>query len=62
MKVKYYLTMSGRSPVEELLADLSQELKTDYLDAIILLEEGQSLSMPSRKRLRSFRRKKLMWF
>jgi hypothetical protein len=45
-KVKYFLTSSGRSPVEEFLAGLSQDTKSDYLDALILLEEGQNLSCP----------------
>lgn len=53
MKVKYFLTSSGRSPVEEFLAGLSQEAKSDYLDAVILLEEGQNLSMPLSRNLSS---------
>ncbi len=43
MKVKFYLSFSGRSPVEEFLADLSQEMRTDFVDALVLLEEGQIL-------------------
>ncbi len=53
MKVKYYFTSSGRSPVEELLRELSQELKDDFLDAIILLEQGENLSMPFSRNLSS---------
>ncbi len=53
MKVKYYLTMSGRSPVEEFLSEISTEIKNDYLDALILLEEGQILSMPLSRNLSS---------
>lgn len=53
MKVKYYLTGSGRSPVEEFLAEFSQDLKIEFLDAIILLEEGKNLSMPISRNLSS---------
>jgi len=53
MKVKYYLTLSGRSPVEEFLNDLSHELRSDYLDAILLLEAGETLSMPISRNLSS---------
>ena len=34
MKVKYYLTNSGRSPIEEFLMDQSKDIKSDYLDAM----------------------------
>ncbi len=53
MKVKYYLTFSGRSPVEDFLKDLSKEMRADFLDAIVLLEEGQSLSLPLSRNLAS---------
>lgn len=53
MKVKYYLTSSGRSPVEEFLVEQSQEIRSDYLDTIILLEEGQGLTMPLSRNLSS---------
>jgi phage-related protein len=53
MKVKYYLSFSGRSPVEEFLADLSQEMRANFLDALVLLEDGQNLSMPLSRNLSS---------
>ena len=53
MKVKYYLTSSGRSPVEGFLVGLSQDMKSDFLDAIVLLEQGQNLSMPISRNLSS---------
>lgn len=53
MKVKFYLSGSGRSPVEEFLADLSQDLKSEFVDAVILLEQGQNLSMPLSRNLSS---------
>ena len=51
--VKFYLSFSGRSPVEEFLTELSQEMRTDFMDAVLLLEEGQSLSMPLSRNLSS---------
>lgn len=53
MKVRYYLTSSNRSPVEEFLDGLSQDIKSDFLDAILLLEEGQHLLMPLSRNLSS---------
>lgn len=46
MKIKFYLTSSGRSPVQEFLEDVSQELRQDFFDAVSLLAQGQNLSMP----------------
>jgi phage-related protein len=51
MKVKFYLKTSGRSPVEEFLADCSQELRADFFDAVSLLAAGQTLSMPLSRNL-----------
>ncbi len=53
MKVKFYFSFSGRSPVEEFLADLSREMRVGFVDALVLLEEGQSLSMPLSRNLSS---------
>ncbi|PIS10676.1 MAG: hypothetical protein COT73_08085 [Bdellovibrio sp. CG10_big_fil_rev_8_21_14_0_10_47_8] len=53
VKVKFYLSNSGRSPVEEFLTELHKDLKADFLDAIILLEQGQNLSMPLSRNLSS---------
>ena len=53
MKVKFYITSSGRSPVEDFLELLSVELKGEFLDAVLLLEEGKSLSMPLNRNLSS---------
>jgi len=46
VKVKFYLTSSDRSPVEEFLSSQSTELKADFFDALNLLADGQMLSMP----------------
>ena len=56
MKVKFYLSGSGRSPVEEFLGELSPELRANFLDAAILLEQGQILSMPLSRNLSSIAR------
>ncbi len=53
VKVKFYLTISDRSPIEEFLSDLSQDLKSDFLDAVVLLEQGQILSLPLSRNLSS---------
>ena len=39
--------------MEEFLRDLSKEMRVDFLDAIVLLEEGQSLSLPLSRNLAS---------
>jgi len=53
VKVKFYLTSSGRSPVREFLSELSTEIKTELQDAGLLLEEGISLSIPLSRNLSS---------
>lgn len=51
MKVKYYLTSSGRSPVEDFLKDQSYEIRSDFIDAVNLLVSGKKLSMPQSRNL-----------
>mgnify|MGYP003898378249 CR=1 FL=1 len=51
MKVRYYQTSSGRSPVEEFLLNLHQPTRLEITDAIILLEAGHNLSMPLSRNL-----------
>ncbi len=46
MVVRFYITSSGRSPVEEFLQGASQEARCDFFDAVSLLSAGQILSMP----------------
>jgi hypothetical protein len=43
MRVKFYLTGSGRSPVEEFLHGCSADLKSDFFDAVNLLNDGHVL-------------------
>jgi phage-related protein len=55
MKVKYYLTSSGRSPVEEFVLSLPNETRLEFADAIVLLENGQKLELPLSRNLSSIR-------
>ena len=51
MKVKFYLAGSGRSPVEEFLEECSEDIRSDFLDALSLLNKGEALAMPLSKNL-----------
>jgi len=53
VKVKFYLTSSGRSPIEEFLKEQSAEMRSDFVDAIQLLTDGHTLSMPLDRNLSS---------
>ena len=53
VKVKFYLTGSGRSPVEDFLEECSEGLRGDFLDAVSLLSKGESLAMPLSRNLSS---------
>ncbi len=53
MRVKFYLTGSGRSPIEEFLSELSGELKADFFDAVVKLTHGEVLAMPLSRNLSS---------
>ncbi len=55
MKIKYYLTSGGRSPVEEFLLALPEETRLEIADAMVLLESGQRLEMPLSRNLSSIR-------
>jgi phage-related protein len=46
MEVRHYQTSSGRDVIAEFLRDCSQDIRSDYLDAISLLEKGEILKMP----------------
>lgn len=46
MKVRFYLTAGGRSPVEEFIAAQPESIRLELLDAISLLSEGRVLGMP----------------
>lgn len=51
MRVNFYLTSSGRSPVEEFLRDQSLEIRTAVVDTVNLLASGAVLSMPQSRNL-----------
>jgi len=51
MHVKFYLTSSGRRPVEEFLSELSEEAKGEFFDAVLKLAAGENLSMPLSRNL-----------
>lgn len=53
MKVRFYLSASGRSPVEEFIADASLDIRQKFLDAVNLLAQGKTLAMPLSRNLSS---------
>ena len=53
MRIKFYLTGSGRSPIEEFVRELSEELRGEFFDAVSLLTTGQVLAMPLSRNLSS---------
>jgi len=55
MKVCFYKTSSGRSPVEDFLLDLPEATRLEVLDAVVLLETGKNLGMPLSRNLASIR-------
>ncbi len=55
MKIKFYLTSGGRSPVEEFLLTLPDETRLEIADAMLLLESGQNLEMPLSRNLSNIR-------
>ncbi len=55
MKIKYYQTPGGRSPVEEFLLALPEEARLEIADAMVLLESGQRLEMPLSRNLSGIR-------
>lgn len=51
VKIRFYLKGSGRSPVEEFLAECSEDIKSDFVDAVSLLAAGENLQMPLSRNL-----------
>lgn len=51
MKIRYYQTATGHSPIEDFLSTLSIEVKEDYFDAEDRLAQGENLTMPLSKPL-----------
>lgn len=55
MKVKFYQTSSGRSPIDEFLHSVPSSTRGEVFDAISLLEAGKSLGMPVSRNLSTVR-------
>jgi phage-related protein len=55
MKIRYYQTLGGRSPVEDFLLGLPEATRLEVADAILLLESGQALEMPLSRNLAGIR-------
>lgn len=51
MKVKFYLQVSGRNPVEEFLNEQAEDIRSDFVSAVNLLISGQVLAMPLSRNL-----------
>ncbi len=51
MKVRFYLTSSGRSPVEEFLQGQSLQIRTTFVESVALLADGTQLDMPTSRNL-----------
>jgi phage-related protein len=55
MKIRYYQTPGGRSPVEDFLLGLSAATRLEVADALLLLEGGQTPGMPLSRSLAGIR-------
>jgi len=55
VKIKYYQTPGGRSPVEEFLLSLPGDTRLEIADAMVLLESGHRLEMPLSRSLSGIR-------
>ena len=55
MKIRYYQTSGGRSPVEDFLLGLPEATRLEVADAIVLLESGQAPAMPLSRNLAGIR-------
>lgn len=53
MRIKFYLTCAGKSPVEELMTGLPVDTRLEVLEALSLLESGRRLEMPLSRNLSS---------
>lgn len=53
LKISFYLKTSGRNPVKEFIDKCSKELQLDFYDALKVLQDGDTLSMPRSRNLSS---------
>ena len=56
MKIRFYKTAAGRSPIEEFLQECSHDVQGGFFDAYSLLEQGKGLSMPLSRNLSNIHR------
>jgi len=55
MKIRYYQTPGGRSPVADFLHSLPEATRLEVADALLLLESGHMLEMPLSRNLSAIR-------
>jgi phage-related protein len=55
VKIRYYLSQTGRNPVEEFILSLPEATRLEIFDAISLLDSGKVLEMPLGRSLSSIR-------
>ena len=55
MKVRFYCSPAGRSPIEDFLWTCAESTRLEFVDAIALMESGRSLEMPLSRNLSSIR-------
>lgn len=55
VKVMFYVTASGRSPVEEFLMAQSAGIRATFVEAVAMLSAGAVLSMPLSRSLSGIR-------
>lgn len=53
MKIKHYVTASGRVPVLDFVMGLSEHLQNKFQDLVIKLENGEILTLPDSRPLRN---------
>ena len=56
MKVKFYETSAGKSPVLEFVERLPVDIRSDFFDAVLRLNQGEILSTPISKNLSNVRK------
>lgn len=53
MKIKHYMTTSGRVPVLDFVLGLSEHMQGKFQDLIVKLEEGEILTLPDSRPLKN---------
>jgi len=55
VKIRYYLSSAGRSPVEDFILSLPEATRLEVFDAISLVDSGKVLEMPLSRNLSNIR-------